>query len=170
VDREFEGFYVASFNRLVGQLTLVTGDLHMAEDVIQEAFARASVRWTRLRDYDLPEVWVRRVALRLAANHARQARRRAAALLRLGPPPLIPPASTDALAVDAALRTLPVRYRQIVVLHYLLGLSVEEVARELAIPVGTVKSGLFRARRALARKLSDPIPEVKHHEEPRRAP
>ncbi|HEV8162864.1 MAG TPA: sigma-70 family RNA polymerase sigma factor [Actinomycetota bacterium] len=170
---EFESFYAASFGRLVGQLALVTGDLHEAEDLAQEAFARASTRWARLRDYDVPEAWVRRVALRLAANTARQGRRRAAALLRVGPAPATPAASADAIAVDIALRALPIRYRQVVVLHYLLGLRVEEVARELAIPAGTVKARLFRARRALASKLAEPIPEpeVHHpHEEPHRAP
>ena len=149
----FDEFYVACFDRLVGQLSLVTGSLHEAEDVVQEAFLRASTRWARLRQYDVPEQWVRRVALR-------RGRRRAAALLRLGPPPLTPPASADALAVDAALRTLPIRGRQVVVLYYLLGLSVEEIGRELVLPVGTVKSQLHRARQALARQLAEPSAEV----------
>jgi RNA polymerase sigma-70 factor (ECF subfamily) len=44
------------------------------------------VRWSRVGGYDLPEVWVRRVALNLAAMADRSLRRRARALLRLGPP------------------------------------------------------------------------------------
>jgi RNA polymerase sigma-70 factor (ECF subfamily) len=158
----FDEFYVACFDRLVGQLTLVTGSLHEAEDVVQEAFLRASTHWARLRKYGAPEQWVRRVALRLAINHFRRGRRRAAALLRLGPPSVTPPASADALAVDAALRTLPIRSRQVVVLYYLLGLSVEEIGRELAVPAGTVKSQLHRARHALARQLAEPDLEVNH--------
>jgi RNA polymerase sigma-70 factor, ECF subfamily len=156
----FEEFYRACFDRLVGQLALVTGSMAEAEDVVQEAFLRAAGRWPSLRHYDVPEQWVRRVALRLAINQFRRARRRAAALVRLGPPPVTPPASADALALDAALRTLPIRHRQVVVLHYLLGLSVEEVGRELVLPVGTVKSQLHRARQALARQLAEPSPEV----------
>jgi RNA polymerase sigma-70 factor, ECF subfamily len=54
----FDDFYHVTFGRLVAQVYLVTGDLHEAEDVVQEAMARASVRWERLRDYDLPEAWV----------------------------------------------------------------------------------------------------------------
>jgi RNA polymerase sigma-70 factor, ECF subfamily len=160
----FDEFYLACFDRLVGQLALITGSLPEAEDVVQEAFLRAAARWTWLRHYDVPEQWVRRVALRLASNHFRRARRRAAALVRLGPPPATPPASADALALDAALRTLPIRSRQVVVLHYLLGLSVQEVGRELVLPVGTVKSQLHRARQALARKLAEPDPEVNHRD------
>jgi len=122
VHAEFESFYAASFSRLVGQLALVTGDLHEAEDLVQEAFARASTRWARLRGYDIPEAWVRRVALR------------------------------HALAVEIALRTLPIRSRQVVVLHYLLGLPVEEVGRELAIPAGPAR--LPAHRRSAARRSS----------------
>jgi len=49
-------FYAAAFGRLVGQLYLVTGDLHEAEDVVQEALARAAARWRRLCTYEVPEV------------------------------------------------------------------------------------------------------------------
>jgi len=69
----FEEFYTATVGRLLGQLFPVTGDLHEAEEVVQEAFARASTRWSRIRDDDVPEAWVRRVAMNLAADrHRRQ--------------------------------------------------------------------------------------------------
>jgi DNA-directed RNA polymerase specialized sigma24 family protein len=68
--REFTEFYSASYVRLRKQLFAVTGDLAEAEDALQEAYARASLHWGRLRAYDAPEAWVRRVALRLAAGHA----------------------------------------------------------------------------------------------------
>ena len=59
----FDEFYAGAVGRLVGQLYPVTGDLHEAEEVVQEAFTRAAARWQRLRDYDRPEAWVRRVAM-----------------------------------------------------------------------------------------------------------
>ena len=83
-DEDFAGFYKAAYQRLLGQLFAVTGDLAEAENVLQEAYARAFARWAQVRAYDLPEAWVRRVALNLAAMAARRLRRRAAALLRLG--------------------------------------------------------------------------------------
>jgi RNA polymerase sigma-70 factor, ECF subfamily len=152
----FEEFYSSTVGRLLGQLFPVTGDLHEAEEVVQEAFARASVRWARLRDYDVPEAWVRRVAMNLAADRARSLHRQASALLRLSPPPEVPPASVEALALADALRTLPIRQRQVIVLHHLVDLPVAEVARTLAIRDGTVKSLLARGRRALAAKLGEP--------------
>ena len=72
----FEEFYAATVDRLHGQLFLVTGDLHVAEEIIQEAFTRASMRWSHLRDYDRPEAWVRRVAFNEARNGARRGTRR----------------------------------------------------------------------------------------------
>jgi DNA-directed RNA polymerase specialized sigma24 family protein len=70
---------VATVGRLIGQLFPVTGDLHEAEEVVQEAFARASTRWRRIRDYDVPEAWVRRVAMNLAADRSRRHHRQLAA-------------------------------------------------------------------------------------------
>jgi RNA polymerase sigma-70 factor, ECF subfamily len=160
-DQEFEAFYEAAFPRLVGQLGLVTGDLAEAEDLVQEALARASARWSRLRAYDLPEAWVRRVALNLAADRTRRLRRRLAALARIGPPPVVPPISEDALAVAAALRTLSLAHRQVVVLHYLADLSVDQIAGELGIPSSTVRGRLARARRVLASQLDEPAEEVR---------
>jgi RNA polymerase sigma-70 factor (ECF subfamily) len=151
----FEQFYTGAVGRLLGQLLLVTGDLHEAEEVVQEAFARASVRWARLADYEVPEAWVRRVALNLAAERARRLRRQARALVRLGPPPQVPAASAEALALLEALRTLPMRQRQAIVLYHLVDLPVAEVSRLLGVRPGTVKSLLARGRRTLADRLSD---------------
>jgi RNA polymerase sigma-70 factor, ECF subfamily len=152
----FEEFYTGTVGRLLGALFLVTGDLHEAEEVVQEAFARASLHWTRLRDYDLPEAWVRRVAMNLATDRARTLQRQTRALLRMGPPPQLPAVSVETMALVQALRTLPLRQRQAIVLHHLVDLPVEEVAQTLAVPSGTVKSLLARGRRALATKLGEP--------------
>jgi RNA polymerase sigma-70 factor, ECF subfamily len=152
---EFEEFYGGAVGRLLGQLLPVTGDLHEAEEVVQEAFARAFIHWSRLRNYEVPEAWVRRVAMNLAAERARRLRRRARAILRAGAPPHVPQVSVEALALLEALRTLPIRQRQALVLHHLVGMPVEEVARTLSIPSGTVKSALARGRRALAVLLDD---------------
>jgi RNA polymerase sigma-70 factor, ECF subfamily len=159
---DFDSFYAAVFPRLVGQLALVTGDPHEAEDVVQEAIARAAPRWARLRAYHAPEAWVRRVAFNLAVSGHRQTRRRLAALLRLGPPAPVPPVSVEALALAEALQQLTLAHRQVVVLYYLADLPVEQVAHELRVPVGTVKARLARARGALAARLADPVQKGKH--------
>jgi RNA polymerase sigma-70 factor, ECF subfamily len=153
-DDGFEAFYRGAFRRIVEQLFLVTGDVAEAEDVVQEAFSRAATRWSRVRAYEAPERWVRRVAMNLALDGLRRSRRRLAALTRLGPAPDVPAISVDGLALLTALRSLPRGHRGAVVLHHLIGLPVEEVAQELRVPVGTVKSWLARGRQALARELA----------------
>jgi RNA polymerase sigma-70 factor, ECF subfamily len=153
--RDFESFYAASYRRLVVQLLGVTGNLQDAEDVVQEAFARAAVRWRRVSGYAVPEAWVRRVAFNLAVSASRRSRRFLAAAARVGPPREVPGLSADELDLVAALGRLPQSYREVLVLHYLADLPVQEVAAELRVPVGTVSSRLARGRAALARALDD---------------
>jgi RNA polymerase sigma-70 factor, ECF subfamily len=152
----FEEFYTATVGRLIGVLFPVTGDLYEAEEIAQEAYARASIRWARLREYDVPEAWVRRVAMNLAADRGRRLQRQARALLRAGPPPAVPPASVEAVALAEALRTLPMHQRQAIVLHHLVDLPIDEVAAILGTRAGTVKSWLARGRRNLAARLGEP--------------
>jgi RNA polymerase sigma-70 factor (ECF subfamily) len=151
----FEEFYEAAYGRLVGQLYLIVGELHEAEDVVQEALTRAALRWPRLREYEAPETWVRRVAINLAKDGFRQARRRLAMLARLDrrTETVVQPSAAGNLAVAEALASLPRSQREVVVLHHLLDLPLTEVADQLEIPVGTVKSRLKRARDSLALRL-----------------
>src|SRR4029453_2609753 len=118
---DFDQFYTASYKRLLWELFAATGgDLQEAEDALQEAYARAALRWKRIRAYDQPAAWVRRVALNLAASAARRSRRRAAVLLRLAPPAPPPPPelSADSLDLTAALRTLATGPRQVIVVYH----------------------------------------------------
>jgi RNA polymerase sigma-70 factor (ECF subfamily) len=160
--QDFEAFYQASYYRLVGQLTVVTGSREEAEDAVQEAFARASTRWARLRHYDLPEAWVRRVAFHLAISGLRRRRRQLAAMARLRLPTIEPAHSTDRLAIQDGLRRLPLHHRQVLVLFYGADLSVEQIAQQLRLPIGTVKSRLARARDALGVHLEEGKEERGH--------
>jgi RNA polymerase sigma-70 factor (ECF subfamily) len=138
-----------------GQVFALLGDLQEAEDVTQDAFAKASFHWKRLATYDAPEAWVRRVAFNEAYNSTRRARRRLVALARHGSPKQVPAASADRVDMHRAMRRLPLRHREVLVLHYVAELPLDEVARQLRLPLGTVKSRLSRARRALAEQLGD---------------
>ena len=161
-DDDFGVFYQASYHRLVGQLTVMTGSREDAEDAVQEAFARASTRWATLREYEMPEAWVRRVAVNLATSGLRRARRQLVALARLPPLTIEPAHPTDRLAIQAGLQLLPLHYRQVLVLHYGADLSVEQVAQQLRLPTGTVKSRLMRARAALGAYLEESKEERGH--------
>ncbi|MFF7642903.1 SigE family RNA polymerase sigma factor [Streptomyces canus] len=153
--RDFERFYAGSVKRLVTVVYAVTGDLGEAEDAVQEAYARAWPRWDQLTAEGDPTPWVRTVALRLAVSSWRRARNRIRAHFRHGPPPDVPGMAPDHVALVAALRRLNPEQRRAVVLHHLLDLPVEEVARQTGSTNTAVRSRLMRARRTLSTHLTD---------------
>ncbi len=156
---DFETFYAANFDRLIVQLYAYTADMAQAQDIVQEAFARALPRWEKLRMYSDPAGWVRRVALNLATSRWRQVRafRRFASRQREeyidGPTP-------DRVALASALSLLPANQRRAVVQFYLADMTVAQIAHEDGIPDGTVKSWLYRGRAALAASLGESRVEV----------
>jgi RNA polymerase sigma-70 factor (ECF subfamily) len=150
-----EALYAASYLRLVGVSALVAEDRGEAEDAVQEAFARLLPRWEVVSRYDDPEAWVRTVAFRLLLNRRRQLRSGVRALALLGVPSHVAAPSAEHVDLVRALRLLPAGHRQVVVLHHLLGLSVDDVAASLHLPVGTVKSRLSRSRAALVPLLRE---------------
>jgi RNA polymerase sigma-70 factor, ECF subfamily len=160
---DFEEFYQASYGRTVSIVAAFTGTRTEAEDVAQEAYARALARWPRLCHYDVPEAWVRQVALRIAIDADRRVRR----LLRLSARLAAQRDVTESqpgddirfTALGAALAELPARERQVVVLHYLADLPVDAIARECGLPASTVKSRLAAGRRHLE-KLLESQPEA----------
>jgi RNA polymerase sigma-70 factor (ECF subfamily) len=157
--RSFEEFFAASYGRLVGLLFAFLHDQALAEDVVQDAFASALLRWPVLRGYHDPEAWVRTVAFRRAVDHHRRNVRHRRALLRLGPPSSLPPVDAEHVDLVRALRRLPLAQREVLVLHYVAELAVDRVAAELRLPVGTVKSRLARGRAALAHHLQADAPD-----------
>lgn len=129
------------------------GDRSEAEDVAQEAVARALDRWRKVEDYAVP--WVSRVAANLAIDKARSHERS-----RRGPAPVHEPGRDDPDAVQRldlvrALRTLPRRQRDAVVLRYLLDQSEESVAVLMEVSVGSVKTHASRGLAALRRELGE---------------
>ncbi|HLT59576.1 MAG TPA: SigE family RNA polymerase sigma factor [Microlunatus sp.] len=152
----FDAFYTTSFNRLVGQVYVMCGDLTEAQDCVQEAFIRA---WDKRRTLDVdqaPEAWIRTAAYRLAVSRWRRARRARRAPDRARQPErVVPGPEVDRIALARALHRLPAEQRRAIVLHHLCDLSVTEIARETGSPTGTVKARLARGRAALADLLRE---------------
>lgn len=153
---DFDAFYAASARRVLLAVYALCGDLGDAEDILQEAYARAWQHWGKVADYDNPEAWVYSVARRLATNRWRRLRRWRGVQPRVAGS-VMPTAgpSPDRVAVLTALQDLPLPQRQTVVQHYLLDMSVNEIAAMTHTPAGTVKARLSRARTALAGLLSE---------------
>jgi len=158
---DFDAFYIATVRRVVLYLFAACGDRSEAQDVAQEAFARAWQHWSKVATYDDPEAWVRSVAWRLMINRWRGLRRWLAARARMGPPEETTGSpSPDRVAIVGALQQLPPPQRQVVALHYLLDMSVHDIAVSVGVPDGTVKARLSRARTALARLLDEHDQEI----------
>ena len=122
--------YHASYRRLVTQLYAFTTDLTEAQDVVQEAFARALARPQGLTDVDTPEAWLRTVAINVVRRRWRRRQLLDTILLRDRPVQALvagapAPERTD---LRDALAALPRTYREVIVLHYLADLPVDEVA------------------------------------------
>ena len=151
---------------LVRLAVVVTGDRAAAEDIVQDAFLGLYRRWDQLADLTAPLAYLRvsvmngcRTALRRRSRlglvsplgeaadgrqgqHAESAEARA--LL-----------SEEQRAVAAALRNLPQRQREALVLRYYLDLSEEEIARSMGVTRGTVKSATHRALAAIGAALKE---------------
>ena len=146
-----EEVYRAEFPRLVRSLAVVDGH-EAAADAVQEAFIAADRRWRKVSRLDDPVGWIRRAAINKALNGRRNTRRRAELLAGVRP---VVVDDLDALDLDllAAIRALPTQQRLVICLHHLGGYRITEVAADLGIAPGTVKSHLHDARRALRTHL-----------------
>ena len=151
-ESSYDGFFRAVFPRLVGQAYLLTGSQELAQDLAQEALVRAWAQWRHVSTLDRPEAWVRRVLHNLAIDEARWRGRRHRLPLADATAPAGP--DVEAMTVAAALQALPPPRRRAMVLHDVAGVPVDEIAEELGVPSGTVRSWLSRDRALLAERLA----------------
>ena len=166
-----EGLY-ARYGGLIFTLALrIVGDPELAREVLQDTFLRC---WDRSGTYDAERGrvagWLMGIARRRAIDVLRsrphQARLREQANLTVAASAAIPTATTEPSVmrqtVAGALRGLPMAQRQVIELAYYGGLTQSEIASELAVPLGTVKS---RTREALDRLRSMLGPVIEQHQE-----
>lgn len=124
-----------------------------AEDLSQEVLVTL---FRNLPRYD-PErpfaPWFRRVFTNVALNYRRKLRPVKMLPDDAADPKPNDPVNDDAEIVETAMKDLPAEYRLVVSFKYFQGLEVDEIARSMKVPVGTVKTWLFRAREVLKQKL-----------------
>jgi len=152
-DSEFAEFFHTSWDPCLRAVAASTGDVRLAEEQVAEAFARAWASWRKVRRHPAPRAWVVRTALNAGASWWRRRGRE------------LPLAGHDAEAAGravggldsallAAVRRLPGRQREVLVLRVFLDLDVETTAAYLGIAPGTVRAHLARAVAALRTELS----------------
>lgn len=156
-DRLVTELYIAHYAGLVRLAALLLRDLAVAEEVVQDAFVALHRRWRKLRD---PRAAVAYVRTSVVHNTRSVQRRRAVAARHPDDRPLDAPSAEHgamrAVAGDAvveALRTLPTRQREALVLRYYADLSEADIAEAMSISRGAVKSHTSRGMATLRTRL-----------------
>jgi len=149
---DFAQWYRGRRRRLVASVLVICGDLELAEEAADEAFARTLRAWDRVSTMRSPDGWTYRVAV----NVVRRVERRRAIERRLWrrlPTEGVVPAPAG--EVWDLVRSLPTRQRMAVVLRYVGDLREDDVATVMGVTRGTVAASLAAARRTLAVLLTD---------------
>lgn len=167
-DRDFEGTALPLLNSIARLALMLTQDQSDADDLVQETFLRAYRYWESFQ----PGTDCRKWLSTICRNVYRDSLRRARSTIPLDSPELESAAAADlhvearsaglgnmfatidlGPAIAAAINTLEPVFREAVVLSDVEGYSYEEIAETLAVPVGTVRSRLYRGRRQLQQLL-----------------
>jgi RNA polymerase sigma factor (sigma-70 family) len=161
VTERFCGWYAIEHRRVMAACAAYCGDVELAREATDEAFARAVTHWARVEHMEAPGAWVQTVALNCLRRSLR--RRRIELMLTRRQEPTEVEAPMVHPELWAAVRRLPQRQRMAVVLRYVSDLSEQQIAETLGVRRGTVASSLAVARRQLAVTLENPnILEAEH--------
>ncbi|MEV4140328.1 SigE family RNA polymerase sigma factor [Dactylosporangium sp. NPDC049742] len=152
----FEAFVAARGAALVRFAVLLTGDDHRAEDLVQEALAKAYLRWGRIRRADDPEVYVRRLVLNGSRSWWRRRANREVPVERAPDAAAAGDLSGESADRDELWRlvaALPFKQRAVVVLRYYEDLDDAAIARVLECSQTTVRTHAMRALNRLRGRL-----------------
>jgi RNA polymerase sigma factor (sigma-70 family) len=148
----FSDFFRAQHQRVLRSTYLVVGSRASAEDITQDSFVVAWRHWSRIASYDRADLWVMRVAIRLAVRHARRHR---VAARDPGETDLITTADPTDGMILAQVARLPAAQRAAIVLFYYEDRPVAEVAEVLGCAPATARVHLYRARERLRVMLEE---------------
>ena len=161
----FEALYRAYLPRVQATILRRTADRDTAEDLVQITFMRAFHALRSFRGDAAFSTWLTQIALNVCLSHFRSQQTRLTWVQSLEDPesasaidrkPALHENPEEAMhrkqrqeLVKRGIRSLPVRYRRAMWLHYVRERSYEEITQALHVPMGTVKTWLCRARRQL---------------------
>lgn len=156
-EEAFASLARAAGDRLLAIAYRILRDLGLAEDAVQQALVLAWRELPALRDVDRFDAWLRRLLVNACYRESRRGRRLAGNVRVL---PSDQPAQGDDYdsvvqrdQLERGFRRLPPEQRAVFVFHHYLGLTLPEVAAELGVPLGTVKSRIHYATNTLRAAL-----------------
>jgi RNA polymerase sigma-70 factor (ECF subfamily) len=150
---DFEQWYRGLDPRLHTTIRIACGSADEADEVVAEAFARASARWTRVRRMPNPDGWTYTVAVNLVRRRGRRRTRERQLALVAGTSTPVSIDTGATLRFTELVAPLPDRMREIVVLRHVADLTEPMIAEVLGISRGTVSSTLRDAHARLADRL-----------------
>jgi RNA polymerase sigma-70 factor (ECF subfamily) len=152
-DRQaFDVLAAGIVDRLYSVARLILRDTDRAEDATQEVLVRCWRDLPSLRDASRFDAWLNRLLVHAVNDEFRRGRRQRALITVLPLEPATGDASRDLVVrdqLDRGFRRLSPEHRTVIVLRLYLGLSIEEAADSIGIPVGTAKSRLHYATEAM---------------------
>jgi RNA polymerase sigma-70 factor (ECF subfamily) len=151
----FEAWYPVARARVLAALVVALGDVDVAAEATDEAMARALADWNRVSAMASPVGWAVTVALNVARRRGRRRQLEALLLRRAVPVAPVPAAAGE---IWFAVKDLPRRQREVLVMTYMLGLQQREVADSLGISRSAVSSALTDGRRRLALTIEEASP------------
>jgi RNA polymerase sigma-70 factor (ECF subfamily) len=158
-EADYSWFYRGEYPHVVRTVFLILHDRQLAEDITQDAFVQLYAHWNKVSNYERPDAWVRRVAIRMAIRQLKRERMRSVLERETGSPSIQPTVDVDLLR---AMRELPVTQQVVVVLFYFEDRPIAEIEHILGTSEGAVKMALSRARRRLAELLGEEVSEDVH--------
>lgn len=144
--------FTATYPTLAGWVRRLVDDDETAHEIASEAFTRLMSHWSSPDD---PQAYLYKIATNLVRDHWRRTRRERVALrgIAAGQRHELAPGPDSGMRLRGLLESLPQHQRIAVVLHYLAGLPIHDVALAVGRPEGTVKSDLHQARVRLRAEL-----------------
>lgn len=158
-DEEYREYVQSALPMLRRLAYVLCQDPHRADDLVQNTLVKLYLRWERARGASSLEAYARTVLFRVFLSERRTSWAKRMVLVEEVPESSIPTGldAASALALRAALATLPPKQRAVLVLRFFADLTVEETADTLGCPNGTVKSHTSRGLAALRRALPDDV-------------
>lgn len=151
-DSEFETWYRSVHPQVLATVSLVVGDLYLAQDVVDEAFVRAYDKWQRVQKMESPAGWTYKVAINLLKRWSGRLKREYGKAGFTCEDVLFPPAFEEIWQIVS---TLPKRQREVVVFRYIADLTEVQIATVLGVSRGTVSQTLRAAHEKLGKILSE---------------
>ena len=148
----FDDLYRSEYPKLVRIAIAICGRRDVAEELVQDAMLKVLTKWPKVRGYENPQAFCRRVVINESVGALRRRGRESRALQRMPATAelLLPP---DVEEVWSVVRSLPARQMHVVVLFYVDDLATATIASILEINDATVRSTLSQARAALKTRL-----------------